>query len=176
MHFYWAIINWNFIWNIDLNNGVYCDLRNKSACLNTVLRSEETLNSYNYFRLHQIWATVGNRLLFNTITKCTYIHNKISHYNPSARIIDLVSHTTYVVCVNFLHEWRHLQFNIDSERQIFEKLFHVNVIYSQSFCQKSAERKWPMKYFFIFSFWCVTCDLNNTPRTRLWRLQICKHF
>ena len=28
----------------------------------------------------------------------TYI---IGHYNPSVRIIDLVSHTTYVVCVNF---------------------------------------------------------------------------
>ena len=25
----------------------------------------------------------------------------ISHYNPSVGIIDLVSHTTYVVCVNF---------------------------------------------------------------------------
>ena len=36
LHFYWAIINWNFIWNIDLNKDVYCDLRNKSACLNTV--------------------------------------------------------------------------------------------------------------------------------------------
>ena len=30
----------------------------------------------------------------------TYI---IGHYNPSVRIIDLVSHTTYVVCVNFLY-------------------------------------------------------------------------
>ena len=29
--FYCAIINWNFIWNIDLNNWIYCDLRNKSA-------------------------------------------------------------------------------------------------------------------------------------------------
>ena len=37
--FYWAIINWNFIWNIDFNNGIYCDLRNKSACRNTVLGS-----------------------------------------------------------------------------------------------------------------------------------------
>ena len=27
----------DFIWNIDLNNGVYCDLRNSSACLTTVL-------------------------------------------------------------------------------------------------------------------------------------------
>ena len=32
----------------------------------------------------------------------TYI---IGHYNPSVRIIGLVSHTTYVVRVNFIHEW-----------------------------------------------------------------------
>ena len=62
----------------------------------------------------------------------------------------LVSHTTYVVCVNFIHEWRDLQFKVDSERQIFEKLFHGNFIYSQSFCQKSAERKSPKKYFLYF--------------------------
>ena len=37
LHFYWAIINLNFIWNIDLNNGVYYDLLNESACLNTIL-------------------------------------------------------------------------------------------------------------------------------------------
>ena len=34
--FYWTIINWNFIWNIILNNSIYWDLRNKSVCLNTV--------------------------------------------------------------------------------------------------------------------------------------------
>ena len=43
----------------------------------------------------------------------------IGHYNPSVRIIDLVSHTTYVVCVNFMHDWRVVQFKVDSERQIF---------------------------------------------------------
>ena len=48
-----------------------------------------------------------------------YIHTYIiGHYNPSVRIIDLVSHTTYVVCVNFIHKWRDLQFKVDSERQI----------------------------------------------------------
>ena len=36
----------------------------------------------------------------------TYISG---HYNPSVSIIDLVSHTTYVVCVNFIHKWRDLQ-------------------------------------------------------------------
>ena len=53
-----------------------------------------------------------------------YIHNFyiIGHYNSSVRIIDLVSHTTFVLCVHFIHKWRDLQFKVDSERQIFEKL------------------------------------------------------
>ena len=46
----------------------------------------------------------------------TYI---IGHYNPSVRIIDLVSHTTYFVCVNFIDKWRDLQFTVDTERQIY---------------------------------------------------------
>ena len=39
----------------------------------------------------------------------TYI---IGHYNPSVTIIDLVSHTTYVVCVNCIYMWRDLQSNL----------------------------------------------------------------
>ena len=38
---------------------------------------------------------------------------------------------------------------VDSELQVFEKLFHGNFIYSQRFYQKSAERKSPKKYFFL---------------------------
>ena len=33
------------------------------------------------------------------------------------------------------------QFKVDSERQIFEKVFHGIFIYSQCFCQKFAESK-----------------------------------
>ena len=51
----------------------------------------------------------------------TYV---IGHYNPSFKIIDLVSHTTYIVCVNFIHKWRNLQFKVDSERQIFWETFN----------------------------------------------------
>ena len=52
--------------------------------------------------------------------KIFWIHTHIvGHYNPSVRIIDLVFHTTYVVCVNFIHKRRDLKFKIDSERQIF---------------------------------------------------------
>ena len=70
-----------------------------------------------YF-FHIFWKVV--------LISCYHIHTYIiGHYNPSVRIIDLVSHTTYVVCVNFIHKWRDLLFKVDSERQIFffEKLF-----------------------------------------------------
>ena len=46
----------------------------------------------------------------------TYIYI-IGHCNPSVSIIDLISHTTYVVCVNFIHNWRNQQF------KFFKKLF-----------------------------------------------------
>ena len=57
-----------------------------------------------------------NFVILFMILFITYI---IGHYNPSVRIIDLVFHTTYVVCVNFKHKWRDLQFKVDSKRQIF---------------------------------------------------------
>ena len=82
--------------------------------------------------------------------KHTYIHNW--PLEPFSQDYGLSSHTTHVVCVNFIHESRDLQFNVDSERQIFEKLFHGRFIYSQSFCQKSADRKSPKKYFFHILF------------------------
>ena len=72
----------------------------------------------------------------------TYI---IGHYNPSVKIIDLVSHATYVVCVNFIHNWRDLQ-SIPNDRFLL-RTFHGNFINSQSFYQKSTERKSPKKYF-----------------------------
>ena len=64
---------------------------------------------------------------------------------PFSQYYDLASHTNYVVCVNFIHKWRDLQFEVDSERQIFG-----NFICSHCFCQKSAARKSPKKYFHIF--------------------------
>ena len=80
----------------------------------------------------------------------SYIHNWT--LQPISKDHGLVSHTTYVMCVNFICEWGDLQFKVDSERQIFEKLFHGRFIYSQSFSQKSAERKSPKKYFSYFIF------------------------
>ena len=91
------------------------------------------------------------------------------------------SHYLCCVWVNFIYKWRDLQFTVNSERQIFCETFHGNFIYSQSFCQKPAERKPPKKYFSwqfyllseflpkicwenvaeeIFSFLCPTWGLN----------------
>ena len=43
---------------------------------------------------------------------------------PFSQNFGLVSHTTYVVCVNFIRDWREVQFSVNSERQILDKLFH----------------------------------------------------
>ena len=60
--------------------------------------------------------------------------NIIGHYNPTVRITaDLL----------IQHEWCWV--NDDFQWQIF----HFMLIYSRSFCQKSAENKSPKKYFFF---------------------------
>ena len=81
------------------------------------------------------------------------LNNIIGHYNPSVRNIGL-SHTTYVVFVNLIHKWRDLKFKADSERQIFWETLPSNFIYSQSFCQKSAETNRRRNTFCIL-FWCL---------------------
>ena len=57
------------------------------------------------------------------VTEYIYIHNIIGHYIPSVRIIDLVSHTTYVVCINFIHTWRDYCLKSTPNDRFFEKLF-----------------------------------------------------
>ena len=54
----------------------------------------------------------------------TYI---IGHYNPPVRIIDLVSHTTYVVCVNSIYNSIYMagptSLKSTPSDRFFEKLF-----------------------------------------------------
>ena len=71
----------------------------------------------------------------------TYIHG---HYNPLVRIIDLVSYTTYVVCVNL--------FKVDSERHIFWETFHDNSLFTLRVFARNQLRKEksPKKYFSYF--------------------------
>ena len=94
----------------------------------------------------------------NTI-KHTYI---ISKYNPSVRIIDLVSHPTFVACVNFLHKWLHLQFKVDSERQIFEKIF-MAILFTLGIFPRNILRWNRRRNVFCNLFWYPAWDFFKYP-------------
>ena len=51
----------------------------------------------------------------------THVHN--CSLQPFSQKYALGSHTTDVMCVNFIHGWRDIPFKANSERQIFDKLF-----------------------------------------------------
>ena len=84
----------------------------------------------------------------------------IGYYNPSV--------TPLMLCVFILYiSGGDLQFKDGSERHIFWETFHGNFIYSQSFCQKSAEIKSPKKYFFIFCFLILILSRRHLRREQL---------
>ena len=60
--------------------------------------------------------------IVETKTFFTYVHNwPLQSFSQD---YGLGSHTTHIVCVNFIREWRDLQFNS------FEEIFHGSFIYS----------------------------------------------
>ena len=79
----------------------------------------------------------------------TYI---IGHYNPSVGVINLVFHTTYVVCVNFIYKWRALQFKDDCERQIFWETFHGNFYLLSGFLPEICWEEIAEEILFVFCF------------------------
>ena len=80
-------------------------------------------------------------------SRSTYIYI-IGRYSPSVRIIDLASHITYVVCVNFLHKWRD-QFKVDLERQILRN-FSWQFYLQSEFLPEIAEE---ILFVFYFDVW-----------------------
>ena len=89
----------------------------------------------------------------------TYI---IGHYNPSVRIFDLASDTTYVVCVNFMHRWRDLQLNSlkstpndRSLRNFLRQFYLFSALLSEICWEEIAEG-----ILFRISFWCLAWGSN----------------
>ena len=78
---------------------------------------------------------------------------------PFSQDYDLVSHTTYVVCVNFIHEWWDLQFKVDSERQIFEKLF-MAILFTLRVFARNLLRGSRRRNTFCILFWCLAWGSN----------------
>ena len=78
----------------------------------------------------------------------TYI---IGHYNPFSQDYGLASHTTHVggVIIIYVSDGTYsITWTLND--RFLRNFFMTGFIYSQSFCQKSAERKSPKKYFVIF--------------------------
>ena len=102
--------------------------KSSCCCIHQVVNSCKQNCSKNIKKLIKTKDNIYFDLICNLHT---YL---IGQYNTSVRIFDLVSHTTYVVCVNLIHKWRDLRFKIDSERQIFLRGFiYVYFIYPRSF-------------------------------------------
>ena len=87
----------------------------------------------------------------------TYI---IGHYNPSVRIIDLVSYTTYVVCVKLIHKWRNLQFKVDRERQIFWETFHQFLFTLRRVFARNLLKRNRRRNTFRIAFCCLGWNSN----------------
>ena len=56
-----------------------------------------------------------------------------------------------MLCVNFIHEWRDLQFKVDSERQIFEKFF-MAILFALSILAKFCREKIAEEVLFVFCY------------------------
>ena len=89
-----------------------------------------------------------------------YLHTYVFvHYNPSVRLIDFVSHTTCVVCGNFIHKWRDLQFKVDSEWQIFwGTSWLILTEFLSEICGEEIVKE--MRFVFCFNVWPIA----RTPR------------
>ena len=125
-------------------------------CLESIF--EPIAHFLKIFILHYVWK-YAYHVLFSTYT---YI---IGHYNPSIRIIDLVSHTTYVVCINFIHKWRDLQFKVNSERKSSWETFHGSFNLLSEFLPEICWEKFAEEILFVFWF-----DVWLGARTLAFRL------
>ena len=91
----------------------------------------------------------GERILSTYhIMLYTYIHNW--PLQPCSQDYGLASHITHVVGVNFMRKQRELQFNVDSEQQIFEKLFHGRFILLSEFLSEICWEEIGLEIFFFF--------------------------
>ena len=103
--------------------------------------------------------------------KTTYIHTYIHNWSlqPFSQDYDLVSHTPYVVCVNFKYEGRDLRCKVDSEWQIFEKVFTAILLTFRVFdrnLQRGSRRRIIFHISFCWKYltWGLICGLkSNNP-------------
>ena len=90
--------------------------------------------------------------LYSASPQWPYIIYIIGLYNPSVRIIDLVSYITYVASINFKLKWRDLQYKVDFERQIFLKNFSWQFYLLSEFLPEICWEDIADEILFVFCF------------------------
>ena len=78
----------------------------------------------------------------------TYIRNW--SLQPFSQDYDLAFHTIYVVCVNFIHEWRNPQFKVDRTTDFLTNFFMTGLFTLRVFA-KNLVRGSRRRNIFIFS-------------------------
>ena len=108
--------------------------------------AREVFNSGTKVNCYQNYA-LGSLLCF--ILYCAL--------QPFSQGYNLTSHTTYVVCVNFIHKRQNLQFKVDSQRKFFfffgNFSWHLYLL-SELFARNLLSKSCLSKIFFIFL--CLT--------------------
>ena len=90
------------------------------------------------------------------LTLCRYIHNWA--LQPFSEDFGLDCHTIQVVCLNLYLSGGTYSLTSTPIDRFLRNFSWQCFIYSQSICQKSAERKSPKKYFLIFRFVGHVCS------------------
>ena len=90
------------------------------------------------------WNLLSTRYLLHI-----YIHNW------PLQPFSWFSHTTYLVCVNFIHKLRDLQFKVGSEPQNFLRNFSCQILFTHSVFARNLLRKNRQRNSFRISFWCL---------------------
>ena len=108
-----------------------------------------------YFILYELYELVSETRV-RVHYPLVYIHNW--PLQPCSQNYGLASHTTHAVCVNFIREWRNLQFNVDSVRQIFSWQFYLLSEFLTEICWEEVAEK--IFFHISFSWSCMTWGLN----------------
>ena len=98
---------------------------------------------FTHLRIYEFWIFIAALWYKRLYTIC--------HYKPSVKIMDLVCHITYIACVNFLHKWQNIPFQVVSKWQIFEELF-IATLYSLRIFAKICWEEVAEEINFFFSY------------------------
>ena len=85
------------------------------------------------------------------------------------------SHTTCVVCINFIHEWRALKFYSRFRTTNFWETFYCKFICSEFLAAERKSSKLYFSHFVLLEVWNMASHLisqHSRLHTRLWRLHI----